>query len=246
MPLPRLPRLIASLLAAFRGSAGYWEDRYRRGGDSGEGSSDRLAAFKAEVLNDLVEREGIASVVEFGCGDGRQLALARYPRYLGLDVSPSALRLCRERFAGDPTRRFALLEEGQREHAELALSIDVVYHLVEDEVFEAHLRALFEAAQRFVVLYTTDSDDFAPRFTGPHVRHRPVRRWIARNIEGWELERVVPNRYPFSEADPDRTSPAEFLVYRRSATSAPGRSPSPGPVLEDGGHGGLPSRVRGG
>ena len=49
----------------FRGSAAYWDARYRAGGNSGAGSYGRLAAFKAEVLNEFVRRRGIRSIVEF-------------------------------------------------------------------------------------------------------------------------------------------------------------------------------------
>ena len=65
---------------SFSGTINYWEDRYRTGHDSGAGSSGRLAAFKAEFLNGLVADHNVSSVIEFGCGDGRQLALAEYPR----------------------------------------------------------------------------------------------------------------------------------------------------------------------
>src|ERR1041385_8036217 len=80
------------------GSAQYWEARYREGGNSGDGSYGRLASFKAQVLNDFVARNQIRSVVEFGCGDGNQLSLAQYPKYLGLDVSPTAVLNCAARF----------------------------------------------------------------------------------------------------------------------------------------------------
>ena len=33
-----------------------------------------VANFKAEIINKLVEENGIDSVVEFGCGDGKQLS----------------------------------------------------------------------------------------------------------------------------------------------------------------------------
>ena len=43
-------------------------------------------------------------MVEFGCGDGNQLSLAQYPRYVGLDVSRTAIGLCQRRFAKDPAK----------------------------------------------------------------------------------------------------------------------------------------------
>src|SRR2546425_12460379 len=77
---------------AFPGSGRYWEDRYRSGRSSGPGSEGALAAFKAGVLNDFVRSHALTSVLELGCGDGSQLAMAEYPRYVGLDVSVRALR----------------------------------------------------------------------------------------------------------------------------------------------------------
>jgi SAM-dependent methyltransferase len=92
--------------------------------------------------------------MEFGCGDGNQLALMRYPSYVGVDVSPSAVKLCRAQFAEDPSKKFYILDqELQAEEApkaDLTLSLDVIYHLVEDEVFERHMEALFASSRRFV------------------------------------------------------------------------------------------------
>ncbi len=46
-------------------SAAYWDMRYRRGGHSGAGSSGHLARFKADIVNRIVRRQGIASVIEY-------------------------------------------------------------------------------------------------------------------------------------------------------------------------------------
>src|ERR1700689_4886366 len=70
-------------------SPSYWDSRYAGGGNSGDGSYGNLAKFKASVLNQFVAENRIASVVEFGCGDGNQVSLAEYPRYVGIDVSPT-------------------------------------------------------------------------------------------------------------------------------------------------------------
>ena len=39
----------------------------------GQGSAGQLAAFKAEILNGFVKEDVVQSIVESGCGDGRQL-----------------------------------------------------------------------------------------------------------------------------------------------------------------------------
>lgn len=78
--------------AAGFSSAAYWEQRYRAGGHSGAGSYGRLAAFKADFLNALIRDNAIATAtaIEFGCGDGNQLALLDIPDYVGLDIAPAA------------------------------------------------------------------------------------------------------------------------------------------------------------
>lgn len=196
----RLARLLGRHAAApdldalpdFVDSASYWESRYRLGQTSGVGSYDDLATFKAEVLNAFVQRHDVASVLELGCGDGNQLALASYPSYLGLDVSGTALRLCRKRFRRDRTKAFLPLSELGDRRAELTLSLDVVFHLVEDEVYSQHLSSLFDAATRFVCVYSSnvEVDDI-----GDHVRHRVFTDWVTAHRPDWQVLEHVPNPY---------------------------------------------------
>src|ERR1700744_3995435 len=77
-------------------SSSYWESRYASGGNSGVGSYAQFARFKADVLNTFVAEHKVQSVIEFGCGDGNQLKLAAYPKYLGLDVSETIVAKCRK------------------------------------------------------------------------------------------------------------------------------------------------------
>jgi SAM-dependent methyltransferase len=199
----------------FHGSAGYWEARYRRGGTSGAGSYGELARFKAEVLNGLVESHAVRSVIEFGCGDGHQLKLARYASYLGLDVSPRAVQMCRETFSNDPSKSFALSRDYAGQTADLALSLDVIFHLVEDEVFVAYMRSLFSAAEKLVVVYASNTDEQeAPRL--PHVRHRRFTDWVDANEPRWRLARIIENRFPY-DAVTGSGSPASFFIYERNA-----------------------------
>src|SRR5258706_1169134 len=95
----------------FLGTRIYWDQRYQKGGDSGVGSYGKFADFKAEVLNNFVVQHHVRSVIEFGCGDGNQLNLAKYPRYIGFDISETAVDLCNRRFASDKTKVFKKLTE---------------------------------------------------------------------------------------------------------------------------------------
>lgn len=95
-------RLISSR-SRFTSSDAYWEERYRKGGNSGAGSYRKFAIFKAEVFNEFIERNGITSVIEHGCGDGNQLGLLKIQNYIGLEVSEEAVRRCRKLYSKNET-----------------------------------------------------------------------------------------------------------------------------------------------
>ena len=208
------PGLAQLRKSKFTNSVDYWDKRYRDGGDSGAGSYNRLAQFKARFLNAFVEKNRIPSVIEHGCGDGAQLKLARYPSYIGIDISPKAVEICRSLFANDPTKRFFqtdLLPAGTR--ADLALSLDVIYHLVEDHVFEAYMEKLFASANNFVIVY---SSNMVKEWPQKHVHHRRFTDWIAKHRPEWSLESTTPNEYPYDPARQDDTSFADFYVFAKS------------------------------
>jgi SAM-dependent methyltransferase len=202
----------------------YWQQNYASGGTSGPGSYGRLAAAKADFLNRFVEDHQIKTVLEIGCGDGNQLSLARYPSYVGVDISPLTVDACRTRFSNDPSKRFVVADTEPLPVCELGLSLDVIFHLVEDGTFESYMRDLLEHSGRFVVLYTSDSDVFLPKEANPfHVRHRPVGRWMAAQGD-WQFKERYPNPYPYREGNLDSTSPADFYVYERVPSDIPAHS----------------------
>jgi hypothetical protein len=216
-----ITRRISSIVRRHRfpGSQRYWEERYARGGHSGFGSYSELAAFKSEVINTFVRVNKIESVIEFGCGDGSQLSLASYPSYIGVDVSPTAIRLCQERFKDDKHKHFVIYEPKEFEKAlhtmrsELALSLDVIFHLVEDSMFELHMRHLFSTVERFVIIYSSDTD-VNPPLLPPHVKHRPVSQYVESNFQDWILIQRIENKYRYT--GDDRTgSWSKFLIYQK-------------------------------
>ena len=203
----------------FPGSKEYWEARYASGGDSGTGSHAQLAAFKAEVLNAFVVQHDVQSVIEFGCGDGSQLALASYPKYLGLDVSETVIARCRELFASDPSKTFALMNDYRGEAADLTLSLDVVYHLVEDDVFDDYMRKLFAGSSRYVIVYSSDTDanaapDADTDYRGAYIRQREFTNWVRLQAPAWTLIEHIPNRYPH-RGDDREGSFADFYIYEK-------------------------------
>jgi SAM-dependent methyltransferase len=199
---------------SFPGTQAYWENRYATGGNSGVGSYEKFAEFKAEVINRFVAEKEVESVIEFGCGDGNQLKLAEYPAYLGLDVSETALSLCKQLFLQDDKKAFKRMKEYAGEKADLALSLDVIFHLVEDDVFENYLFTLYQAANRFVIIYSSDADGDNLQ-GGMHVKHRKFTSWVRENIPDWNLIEQIPNKYPY-KGDYTTGSFANFFIYERA------------------------------
>lgn len=205
----------ASLLRqriGYAGSGCFWEENYAHGDTSGNGSYGVLADGKSRYLNELVRARGVRSVIEFGCGDGNQLSRAEYPSYIGLDVSRTAIGLCQRRFRGDPDKSFFLYEDSCFTDragiftADLALSLDVVFHLTEDTVFETYLTHLFEAGRSLAVIYSTNIEMGG---TAPHVRHRYFTPWVEANCPDWRLTGITPG--PNTEQ-----ARADFFLYERS------------------------------
>jgi hypothetical protein len=214
----RLRRLAAPGDDGFDATA-YWDRHYAAGGTSGDGSYGHLGAFKAEVLGAFVARNAITSCIEFGCGDGNQLGLVPWPRYIGLDVSVAAVTRCIKRYANDPTKSFFLYHPGCFAdwsgvlRADVAVSLDVVYHVTDDRQYDRYMKDLCDAARRFVVVYSTDYDLIA----GARYRHRKVTTWMASQAPEFRLTSRVPN--PFPGVGPGK-SDAEFLFYERSEAFA--------------------------
>ena len=197
----------------FHGSTDYWQSRYLNGGDSGIGSYGDFARFKADVLNAFVHDHGIESIIEFGCGDGNQLLLANYPDYLGIDVSSVAIDTCSQRFSCDKKKRFMKLTEYCNEQADLSLSLDVIYHLVEDDVYDHYMTTLFNAAKSYVAIYSSNGTPHSDAIVS-HVRHRCFTDWVKNRQPQWRLFKKVPNRYPF-QGDYRRGSFSDFYFFEK-------------------------------
>jgi len=177
----------------------FWEHEYKAGGNSGIGSYGMAADFKAKVINGFLAKYKPAGVIEFGCGDGHQLGMINYPKYTGFDVSPTTLDTCKYLYSEDATKTFKLVSEYAGELAELTLSLDVIYHIIEQEVWENYLKRLFAAATKWVIIYATDTDHNEPNHL-PHMLHRKFTSWVSEHANEWKQIEHVKNECPYATA----------------------------------------------
>lgn len=200
-------------------SADYWEERYREGRTSGSGSYGRLAQFKADTINEFVKSKNIKQAIEFGCGDGNQLSMFHIPSYIGVDVSQDIVAKCRARFADDPNKFFLTTTEfAQKSYtAEITLSLDVIFHLVEDEIFKDYIKILLNASEKYCIIYSCNED--VSESDSIHVKRRKFTAWIEANHPEWKLLQVIYNKYPHDGTlNPQDSSFSDFYFYQKLST----------------------------
>jgi trans-aconitate methyltransferase len=193
----------------------YWRNRHRRERGSwesvGRGSVGRLARYKATLVDGLVQELGATRIIDLGCGDGRQADRFHVPEYVGLEVSDHAVAEARKRLSRHPNRTAHAWKPGDPiEHRGcIALSMDVVFHLVDDDLFVAYMDALFSVGVDAVAIYSTDHE-------GPvqgHVRHRNVSEWVAEHKPEWTRTTATPPPWPNKDT-PRHGSDCWWLVWR--------------------------------
>jgi tetratricopeptide (TPR) repeat protein len=194
----------------------YWESRYKSGGNSGAGSYGKLADFKAEIINDFAAKHNVKKTVELGCGDGNQLSLFRFDSYVGLDISSEVIEICKKKYEGDTTKQFFVYAPHNvapriAPLGELALSLDVIYHLLEDDIYENYLNRLFQLASRFVIVYANNTD--YQGIKSAHLRYHNFTNWVSLHRPDWRLAGFMPNRYPYDPLNPEGTSIANFYFF---------------------------------
>lgn len=204
-------------------SGDYWQGRYTSGGNSGAGSYDQLASYKAAFINERTERYNLRSITELGCGDGNQLGMFTVGKYTGLDVARAAVERCKMLYRGVQGRRFALYKPGKTDPlkfmADASLSLDVLYHLIEEDVYEQHLTDLFAIGKRYVIIYAWNKDA-ADLKLPVHVLPRKFTDYISEHFAEWELIEHEKNPFPASSFGQEKGSNAEFFVYRHQVESA--------------------------
>ncbi|MGC5775493.1 class I SAM-dependent methyltransferase [Paenibacillus pabuli] len=189
----------------------YWEQTYRSGETSGRGSYGVLAEFKAEVVNGLIQRENITSVIEFGCGDGNQLQYMNYSEYLGVDVAASSVRLCASKFANDSSKSFMLYTPGLWINrgflqADLTVCLDVLYHITDETDFRNTLYDILHTSAEWVVLYTRLKENENPGVRT--IQDRNLFHYLF-DYPDFKVQEIIPQRYP------DQSS-ADFVILRRT------------------------------
>lgn len=200
-------------LDKFTGSGDYWEKRYAQGGTSGAGSYGKYQEYKASIINDFLDTHKVTSVIEFGCGDGNQLQDINYNNYIGFDVSRTTIDNCQSKFQGDAQKQFLHISAFEKQKAALAVSLDVIYHLVEDDVYFEYMNNLVASAQEYIIIFSSNTDK-QKRFSRQHVKHRIFTLFFDKH-PSWKLINTVKTPSRVSGAAERNVHIADFYIFKK-------------------------------
>jgi hypothetical protein len=120
-------------------------------------------------------------------------------------------------YGDDPSKQFLVARpDGDYGTFDLALSLEVLFHLVDDEVFETYMQTLCRSASRLLVIFASNGDPLGGTAPwGSHIRHRRFTDWMERKEPRWKLTDVIPNRFPYRrDGGIESGCFADFYIYR--------------------------------
>jgi FkbM family methyltransferase len=201
------------------GTKEYWDSRYKSGGSSGEGSYGRLRDHKSYVINQFALSYGISGAIDLGCGDGNQLSSFQFQSITGFDISSEAIKICKNKFQGDDSKKFEIYSPAEwncenKNLTSLSLSLDVLFCILEDDLFHVYLTQLFDLYNRFVIIYSDNTNEKTDNT--PYIKHRNFTDWVKSNRPDWTLAGFLPNRFPVVQGENgSNKSFCNFYIYSR-------------------------------
>ncbi len=200
----------------------YWDQRHqalddlRSGGDRGISEGENYAFYihrLSAVLRFLHEHfygKRPLHILDAGCGKGffsEGLVRSGY-EVDGIDSSEAAIRIAREQTVGEfhcvPLETF----EAKRLY-DAVICIDVLFHILDDQVWEASLKNLINSVSINGLIIVTDVAGPERLSLGNYIIHRPREQYLECFGErGFTLQRSVPFRLG--------VNPNKFLVFAAS------------------------------
>lgn len=183
----------------------YWEKRYKSGGNSGRGSYGKNCSYKALVLNRFLKETMVETALELGCGDGNQLSYINYKKYCGFDISSTTIDICKNKFRNNENYFFTSNFNETPDKSEVTLSLDVIYHIIEDDRYQEYIDNLFNKSSKYVIIFSSNSPD---NKTSEHVKHREFVNYVEKYISDFKL-------YKSLETPKEIYSTAGFYFFKK-------------------------------
>lgn len=175
----------------------YWESRYKSGGNSGAGSQGVIAQYKAKIINDFVKNNNIQTVCELGCGDWL-FSLYDVPEFVGYDVSEFVIERNKKTYKHKFTTSMAELTS-----YDLTISMDVILHLIEEDVYQQYMKDLFRLSNKYVIVYSTNWDEILGGI------HNKFRKFLPDVPQNFQLIEFIENPHK------GILTQADFFIFKK-------------------------------
>lgn len=144
----------------------YWEQRYKNGGNSGEGSRGKHREWKWSILNKYIN--GIDNIVDVGCGDLAFMEGIDAINYTGIDISQTMVA---RNTKIKPEWNFILSSadikiDGVK--GDVVFCHDMLFHIMDDDIYEKILENLIAYSNEYISIFTWNKN--------------PLRKWF-RSVE---------------------------------------------------------------
>lgn len=93
----------------------------------------------------------------------------------------------------------------------MAVSLDVLFNLTEDNVYETYMDRLMTSTNKYVCIYSSNFE----RPQNQHERRRKFSDYIEKNFPEFELIEEIQNEYPYDFTKPNETSLSHFFFYKK-------------------------------
>lgn len=151
----------------------YWEKHYATGGTSGEGSIGSIREWKWEQIRSIAGE--VDNVVDVGCGDLSFWNDTLPPTYTGIDISSTIVEKHRKRH---PAATFIVANAAipQAVSGRIVLCMDMLFHIMDDEVFRGILMNLGRYAREWIFVYTWRVNPLEAQETRRYVSDKLLRQ----------------------------------------------------------------------
>jgi hypothetical protein len=192
----------------------YWEKRYAANNNSGSGSYGQLSRWKGEILNKFTSEHKIESLIDYGVGDGNQLTIFELKniQYYGLDVSETIINKLKKIYKNDKNKNFEIIKDRYISlQADLVISFDVLYHLIDDNIYMNYLHNLFTMSKKYVIIYSSNFDNRKCE----HVLHRQFKKDVEKFFPNYKLINFYKQKYPAKKEITNNTSYSDFFIFEK-------------------------------
>ena len=201
----------------------FWDERHRVRGELLSGGdltwdhagNEMLYAVRlgrlVDILGGLSSPAAPLRVLDAGCGKGFYTrAFTRFGYFAdGIDSSPYAIKSCRREKVASERYAVSTIEDWSPGYLyDAVVAVDVLFHLMDDEVWDRSLRNLARLVRLGGLLVVADHDSDEDRLRGSYQITRSTPRYHAvAEAEGLRPEGFVPYRF--------RGTPVGFHVFSR-------------------------------